>query len=79
MEVEDVRLLVVFSEGLSQAFVSDSLIGYEIGTQPIKRTVSYGMCYIKNQSAESQSLQLQVDSLKSLALAAWRGEFCMEF
>ena len=43
------------------AFVSDSLIGYEIGTQPIKNTVSYGARgsrYIKNQSAESQSLQL---------------------
>ena len=42
-----------FESFRARAFVSDSLIGYEIDTRPIKNTLSYGECYIKRQSAES--------------------------
>ena len=59
-------MLVVFSEELSYAFVFDSLIGYEIGTRPIKNTVSYGvlhMCLVVC-SKDSQSEQSKIFSGK---------------
>ena len=55
------RMLVVFWEDLSWAFVTDSLIGYEIGKQPIRNTVSYGI-----YTAEGRLLRGQVPVLSSI-------------